>query len=91
MKFLCVPCDEPMKLDRVSPVDRGSVTVIFSCAKCGYETAMLTNPFETQMVASLGGHRPRAGRRTLRGGVEPFSGCPQAASASPARRPTCAG
>jgi Proto-chlorophyllide reductase 57 kD subunit len=54
MKFLCVPCDSPMKLQTVSPDDRGSLSVVYSCPECGYEMAMLTNSFETQMVQSLG-------------------------------------
>jgi Proto-chlorophyllide reductase 57 kD subunit len=54
MKFLCVPCDNPMKILTVSPPDRGSISVVYSCDACGYEMAMLTNAFETQMVSSLG-------------------------------------
>ena len=54
MKFLCVPCDTPMKLQTVGPPERGSLSVVYSCPECGYEMAMLTNPFETQMVQSLG-------------------------------------
>ena len=54
MKFLCVPCDSPMKLQAVSPPDGGSLSVVYSCPECGYEMAMLTNPYETQLVQSLG-------------------------------------
>lgn len=54
MKFLCVPCDSPMKLQTVGPPERGSLSVVYSCPLCGYEMAMLTNPFETQLVQSLG-------------------------------------
>ena len=54
MKFLCVPCDSPMKLQSVSPPDRGSLSVVYSCPECGYEMAMLTNAYETQVVQSLG-------------------------------------
>jgi len=54
MKFLCVPCDQPMRLTTVRPPVRGSLSVVYSCAACGYEMAMLTNPYETQVVASLG-------------------------------------
>ena len=54
MKFLCVPCDSPMKLQTVAPPEGGSLSVIYSCPECGYEMAMLTNPFETQLVQSLG-------------------------------------
>ena len=54
MKFLCVPCDTPMKLQTVAPPDRGSLSVVDSCPECGYEMAMLTNAYETQVVQSLG-------------------------------------
>jgi proto-chlorophyllide reductase subunit len=54
MKFLCVPCDSPMTLQSVGPPERGSLSVVYSCPECGYEMAMLTNPFETQLVQSLG-------------------------------------
>ena len=54
MKFLCVPCDSPMKLQTVGPPERGSLSVVYSCPECGYEMAMLTNPYETQVVQSLG-------------------------------------
>jgi len=54
MKFLCVPCDSPMKLQTVSPPERGSLSVVYSCPECGYEMAMLTNAYETQVVQSLG-------------------------------------
>ncbi len=54
MKFLCVSCDEAMKLFVASPPDRGSLTIVYSCPKCAHEFAMLTNPYETQVVSSLG-------------------------------------
>jgi predicted RNA-binding Zn-ribbon protein involved in translation (DUF1610 family) len=54
MKFLCVPCDSPMKLQTVGPPEGGSLSVVYSCPECGYEMAMLTNPYETQLVSSLG-------------------------------------
>jgi Proto-chlorophyllide reductase 57 kD subunit len=54
MKFLCVPCDTPMRLQSVVPPDRGSLSVVYSCPECGYEMAMLTNAYETQVVQSLG-------------------------------------
>ena len=54
MKFLCVPCDTPMKLQSVAPPERGSLSVVYSCPECGYEMAMLTNAYETQVVQSLG-------------------------------------
>jgi hypothetical protein len=54
MKFLCVPCDSPMKLQSVGPPERGSLSVVYACPECGYEMAMLTNAYETQLVQSLG-------------------------------------
>jgi hypothetical protein len=54
MKFLCVPCDSPMKLQTIAPPEGGSLSVVYSCPECGYEMAMLTNPYETQVVQSLG-------------------------------------
>jgi Proto-chlorophyllide reductase 57 kD subunit len=54
MKFLCVPCDSPMKLQMVGPPERGSLSIVYSCPECGYEIAMLTNAYETQVVQSLG-------------------------------------
>ena len=54
MKFLCIPCDSPMKLQTVGPPEGGSLSVVYSCPECGYEMAMLTNAYETQVVQSLG-------------------------------------
>lgn len=54
MKFLCVPCDSPMKLQSLGPPERGSLSVVYACPECGYEMAMLTNAYETQVVQSLG-------------------------------------
>jgi hypothetical protein len=54
MKFLCMECDEPMKLLRSEGPEEGSLTVTFRCPQCGRRVAMLTNPFETQLVKSLG-------------------------------------
>lgn len=55
MKFLCVDCDEAMKLERAgSPDATGSITAVFACPSCGRRTAMLTNPHETEVVHSLG-------------------------------------
>ena len=72
MKFLCVPCDSPMKLRAVGPPERGSLSVVYECPECGYEMAMLTNPFETQLVQSLG----------VRVGPELAAGASSAASTS---------
>lgn len=74
MKFLCVPCDSPMKLQTVGPPDRGSLSVVYSCPECGYEMAMLTNAYETQVVQSLG---VRIGPKTGEdASVSSGAGCP---------------
>jgi hypothetical protein len=54
MKFLCLDCDEPMKLFSTEGPNAGSLSVTFRCPECGFRVAMLTNPLETQMVQSLG-------------------------------------
>src|SRR3989442_13779242 len=43
-----------MKLHSTEGPDEGSLAVTFRCPECGFRVAMLTNPFETQMVRSLG-------------------------------------
>ena len=73
MKFLCVPCDTPMKLQTVGPPERGSLSIVYSCPECGYEMAMLTNAYETQVVQSLGVRiGPDAQTTTAKSGA----GCP---------------
>ena len=67
MKFLCLDCDRPMKLHSTEGPDEGSLSVTFRCPECGFRVAMLTNPFETQMVRSLG---VKVGGRTVP--AEPF-------------------
>lgn len=54
MKFLCIACDEPMRLASTAGPDEGSLTVTFACPSCGHRIAMLTNPWETQLVRTLG-------------------------------------
>jgi len=73
MKFLCVPCDSPMKLQTVGPPERGSLSIVYSCPECGYEMAMLTNAYETQVVQSLG---VRIGSEVEAGASSTTSGCP---------------
>lgn len=53
MKFLCVPCDKPMKLQEVEGPDQGSLTIVFHCPECAHRIALLTNPLETQVVKAL--------------------------------------
>jgi hypothetical protein len=86
MKFLCVPCDTPMKLQTVAPPDRGSLSVVYACPECGYEMAMLTNAYETQVVQSLGvriGPDGGASNAAAAGAVEPGK-CPFGAMIPPA-------
>jgi hypothetical protein len=56
-----------MKLLSTEGPDEGSLNVTFRCPECGFRVAMLTNPFETQMVRSLG---VKVGGRTVP--AEPF-------------------
>jgi hypothetical protein len=78
MKFLCVPCDSPMKLQTVAPPDRGSLAIVYACPECGYEMAMLTNAYETQVVQSLGVTIGRADADASAGapGAGAKAGCP---------------
>jgi len=54
MKFLCVLCDQAMKLVEMAPPDRGALSIVYECPECAHRIAMLTNPLETQAVTSLG-------------------------------------
>lgn len=54
MKFLCIACDEAMRLQSTAGPDEGALAVTFVCPTCGHRVAMLTNPWETQMVRTLG-------------------------------------
>jgi Proto-chlorophyllide reductase 57 kD subunit len=91
MKFLCVPCDTPMKLQTVGPPERGSLSIVYACPECGYEMAMLTNAYETQVVQSLGvrigpeSSSPAASLAEASAGAGASgSGCPFAEMISPA-------
>jgi hypothetical protein len=53
MKFLCITCDEALRHRDTRGPAEGVMTVIFACPGCGWEMAMFTNPWETQMVRSL--------------------------------------
>jgi hypothetical protein len=75
MKFLCVPCDSPMKLQTVRPPERGSLSIVYSCPECGYEMAMLTNAYETQVVQSLGVRVGAESESSSKAGA-PGTGCP---------------
>jgi hypothetical protein len=54
MKFLCLSCDEGMKLEAATGPREGSLQATFICPRCRYRVAMLTNPWETQLVQTLG-------------------------------------
>jgi len=55
MKFLCLACDEPMKLAETTPPSEGAgIGATFRCPRCGHGIAMLTNAHETEVVQSLG-------------------------------------
>lgn len=54
MKFVCVPCDRPMKLGSSAAPAAGAISLTYACPECGYEFAMVTNAHETQLVSSLG-------------------------------------
>jgi hypothetical protein len=60
-----------MKLQTVGPPERGSLSIVYSCPECGYEMAMLTNAYETQVVQSLGVRIGPEGDQKASG-----SGCP---------------
>lgn len=83
MKFLCVACDQPMKLQSVDDSGGGSLSVLYGCPTCDAGFAMLTNPYETEMVQSLGvkigpaaaGGEMAEGARAASGASKcPFSG-----------------
>jgi hypothetical protein len=64
-----------MKLQTVGPPERGSLSIVYSCPECGYEMAMLTNAYETQVVQSLGVRiGPESGTQEA-GAAEPTT-CP---------------
>ena len=63
-----------MKLQTVAPPDRGSLSVVYSCPACGYEMAMLTNAYETQVVQSLGVRIGPDASATTGSGKCPFPG-----------------
>ncbi len=103
MKFLCITCDAAMRLQATAGPDEGSLTVTFACPACGHRIAMLTNPWETQLVRSLGvkvggatGEAPpfeqvRANLARQRDGalVDDAAPRPGEAPAAPAEGPGC--
>jgi hypothetical protein len=67
MKFVCLNCETYMNFEKVEKPGEGSLGVFFGCPSCGAKFSMVTNPGETQMVASLG---VKLGGRTAT--AEPF-------------------
>jgi hypothetical protein len=66
-----------MKLQTVGPPERGSLSIVYSCPECGYEMAMLTNAYETQVVQSLGVRiGPASGREASAEAGASGAGCP---------------
>ena len=62
MKFLCVECDRQMQFEERQLPGDGTLAAAFKCPACGRVVALLTNPMETQLVASLG---VKIGGRTI--------------------------
>jgi hypothetical protein len=54
VKFLCVDCDRQMTFEERQLPGDGTLAAAFRCPGCGRVVALLTNPMETQLVASLG-------------------------------------
>ncbi len=54
MKFLCVECDRQMTFEERALPGDGTLAAVFACPACGRTVALLTNPMETRLVASLG-------------------------------------
>ena len=55
MKFLCVTCDEAMKfVESADPARADTFSAVFRCPRCTHRIALLANPWETQLVRSLG-------------------------------------
>jgi len=54
VKFLCVECDRQMAFEERELPGDGTLAVAFKCPACGRVIALLTNPYETQLVSSLG-------------------------------------
>src|ERR1044072_4294482 len=55
MKFLCIACDEPMKLEESTPpADGAGFTATFRCPACDHDVPMINNQWESEAVGSLG-------------------------------------
>ena len=69
MKFVCLDCDRQMAFEERAVPGDGTLTASFRCPACGRSVAMLANPYETQLVSSLG---VKIGGSTV-GAAEPMS------------------
>jgi hypothetical protein len=69
-----------MKLRTTASPESGTLSVVYTCPACDYEIAMLTNPFETQLVQSLGVNIGPEGKAA--GSGCPFSGMVAEATSS---------
>jgi len=54
VKFVCMECDRQMTFEERAVPGDGTLTASFRCPACGRSVAMLANPYETQLVSSLG-------------------------------------
>jgi len=54
VKFLCVECDRQMVFEERRLPGDGTLAAAFRCPQCHRAVGLLTNPMETQLVASLG-------------------------------------
>jgi len=62
VKFLCVDCDRQMAFEERQVPGDGTFAAAYRCPGCQRVIAMLANPYETQLVSSLG---VKVGGRTL--------------------------
>ena len=55
MKFLCISCDQKMKLvETIPPREDSGVSVVYECPACSHRFEMVANRGETEVVSSLG-------------------------------------
>jgi predicted RNA-binding Zn-ribbon protein involved in translation (DUF1610 family) len=69
VKFLCLDCDRQMAFEEREVPGDGTLAASFKCPACGRAIAMLANPYETQLVSSLG---VKIGGSTI-GAAEPMA------------------
>ncbi len=54
MKFMCVPCNEPMSFENREGADDGSMSLVLACQKCNNKVSVTANPQETGLIKSMG-------------------------------------